>query len=65
LHTPGSAGGHGAAGDGASSVHEPKAPVTREGCEPVGEERGPMNSNVYLVGAVVIVVFVLKMLGVY
>ena len=65
LHTPGSTGGHGAAGAGASSVHEPTAPVTREGCDPVGEEGGPMNSIVYLVGAVVIIGVALKMLGVY
>jgi hypothetical protein len=64
LHTLKSTGGHDAAGDGPLG-HEPKAPVTREDCEPVGEEGGRMNSIVYIVGAVVIIGVALKMLGVY
>jgi hypothetical protein len=64
LHTSGSTGGHGAAGDGPLG-HEPKVPITREDCEPVGKEGGPMSSIVYIIGAVVIIGFVLKMVGVY
>jgi hypothetical protein len=35
------------------------------GCTPAGGEGCPMSSIVYVVGAVVIIGFVLKMIGVY
>ena len=67
----------GAAGirPGAGKTHAPRdetppVPHSRThhhvaGCTPTGEEGCPMNSIVYLVGAVVIIGFVLKMMGVY
>ena len=36
-----------------------------EGCEPSGREGGHMNSIVYLIGAVVVIVVVLKLVGLY
>jgi len=36
-----------------------------EGCEPSGREGGHMHSIVYLIGAVVVIVVVLKLVGLY
>ena len=49
--------------------HSPSTPTRihhhTDSYEPVWREGCPMSSIVYLVGAVVIIVFVLKMIGIY
>ena len=64
MHTPESTGGHSAEGDGPLG-HEPRHQSPEMAASQSERREGHMSSIVYLVGAVVIVVFVLKMLGVY